>query len=41
MSTPSDTMRTATIQGVIPAANRAIFSDASGSSLTAMVGVTP
>ncbi len=41
MSTPSETMRTATIQGATPLANRLIFSEALGSSDVAMVGETP
>ena len=41
MSTPSDTIRTATIQGVSPAAKALIFRDAPGSSEVATVAVRP
>ncbi len=41
MSTPSDTMRTATIQGSVPLANRAMRDEAMGSSDTATVTATP
>ena len=38
MSTPSDTMRTATIHGAMPLAKRLILSEAPGSSDVATVG---
>ncbi len=40
MSTPSETMRTATIHGALLDANSEIFLDASGSSEVAMIGRT-
>ena len=41
MSTPSETIRTATIQGAMPSANRLIFSEAAGSSEVVTVGEMP
>ena len=41
MSTPSDTMRTATIQGCSPSAKCSIRAEAVGSSLTTSVACTP
>ena len=41
MSTPSDTMRTATIHGDVLVANLAIFADAAGSSDVTTVAWAP
>ena len=41
MSTPSETMRTATIHGSVPAAKREMWFDASGSSEVATTARTP
>lgn len=40
-STPSETIRTATIQREVPAANSLIFPEAPGSSESTTVGASP